>query len=73
MEMATASVTVNGVDINELRVEPSTPITVTGHIVDGSGGGAIVQTGNDAFERSAQRARSDVRSSPTRQRRFETI
>jgi hypothetical protein len=33
MEMATASVTVNGVDINDLRVEPSKPITVTGHVV----------------------------------------
>jgi len=33
MQMATASVTVNGVDINDLRVEPSKPITVSGHVV----------------------------------------
>jgi len=33
MEMATANVTVNGVDINDLRVEPSQPIIVTGHVV----------------------------------------
>jgi hypothetical protein len=33
MEMATASVTVNGVDITDLRVEPSKPITISGHVV----------------------------------------
>jgi hypothetical protein len=33
MEMATANVTVNGVDITDVRVEPSKPITITGHVV----------------------------------------
>jgi hypothetical protein len=33
MEMATANVTVNGIDITDVRVEPSKPITVTGHVV----------------------------------------
>ena len=33
MEMATANVTVNGIDITDVRVEPSKPITVSGHVV----------------------------------------
>jgi hypothetical protein len=33
MQMATANVTVNGVDITDVRVEPSKPITITGHVV----------------------------------------
>jgi protocatechuate 3,4-dioxygenase beta subunit len=33
MEMATANVSVNGVDITDIRLEPSKPITVSGHVV----------------------------------------
>ena len=33
MEMATANVTVNGIDITDVRVEPVRPITVSGHVV----------------------------------------
>jgi hypothetical protein len=33
MEMATADVTVNGIDITEVRLEPVRPISVSGHVV----------------------------------------
>jgi protocatechuate 3,4-dioxygenase beta subunit len=33
MEMAVATLTVNGVDITDVRVEPARPITVTGHVI----------------------------------------
>ena len=33
MEMATANVTVNGVDVTDVRVEPVRPISVSGHVI----------------------------------------
>ena len=33
MEMATANVTVNGIDITDVRVEPVRPISVSGHVI----------------------------------------